>query len=380
MPERYHIGMKIKESGVALSHIVEIGENLAALSARTGAEYLRLNRGINSVVNIDLREVIAGIDFNTAQMQTYPPGRGFAALRDAINAEYFGGESSRDNLLIVPGAMNGLDLLAQSVDIERLYLPVYYWGCYFKLLTIRGVQRAEYPSLDRLESMIPRLTGCGVLICDPGNPLGQKYDDARLLALLRKLDAAGVPVFFDSPYRRVFRDATDTFYREIRPLRNVAIVESFSKSMGLSGQRIGFIHTTDPGLYAELEKRTMYTNNGVNAFAQTLVLRLLTTPEGRRAVADFKAATVRDIGLNIAYLKENGLLATEFYRESMPVGIFAIVDRSEKELLEHRIGSVSLDFFTRDAALAGYASRFSRICVSVPHTKFREFFDPLVRR
>ena len=198
--------------------------------------------------------------------------------------------------------------------------------------------------------------------------------------MLRKLDAAGVTVFFDSPYRRVFRDATDTFYREIRPLRNVAIVESFSKSMGLSGQRIGFIHTTDPGLYAELEKRTMYTNNGVNAFAQTLVLRLLTTPEGRRAVADFKAATVRDIGLNIAYLKENGLLATEFYRESMPVGIFAIVDRSEKELLEHRIGSVSLDFFTRDAALAGYASRFSRICVSVPHTKFREFFDPLVRR
>ena len=55
MPERYHIGMKIKESGVALSHIVEIGENLAALSARTGAEYLRLNRGINSVVNIDGR-------------------------------------------------------------------------------------------------------------------------------------------------------------------------------------------------------------------------------------------------------------------------------------------------------------------------------------
>ena len=202
------------------------------------------------------------------------------------------------------------------------------------------MQRAEYPSLDRLESMIPRLTGCGVLICDPGNPLGQKYDDARLLALLRKLDAAGVTVFFDSPYRRVFRDATDTFYREIRPLRNVAIVESFSKSMGLSGQRIGFIHTTDPGLYAELEKRTMYTNNGVNAFAQTLVLRLLTTPEGRRAVADFKAATVRDIGLNIAYLKENGLLATEFYRESVPVGIFAIVDRSEKELHRQRVAGL----------------------------------------
>ena len=42
----------------------------------------------------------------------------------------------------------------------------------------------------------------------------------------------------------------------------------------------------------------------------------------------------------------------------MPVGIFAIVDRSEKELLEHRIGSVSLDFFTRDAALAAKGYRY----------------------
>ena len=369
--------MKINESGVALSRIVEIGERLARESAESGVPYLRLNRGINSVVGIDLRETVAGIDFNTPRMQTYAPGRGFAELRDAINDEYFGGESSRDNLLVVPGAMNGLDLLSQSLAVERLYLPVYYWGCYFKQLHIRGVRRDEYESLDTLESMIPELAGCGVLICDPGNPLGQKYDDARLLALLRRLDEAGVAVLFDSPYRRVFRGREDTLYREIRPLRHVVIVESFSKSMGLSGQRIGFVHTTDPALYAELEKRAMYTNNGVNAFAQTLVLHLLTTAEGRRAVDDFKRATTRDIALNIAYLRERGLLAAEFYHESEPAGIFAVVNRTESELLEKRIGSVSLDFFTRNARLAPYASRFSRICVSVPHAEFVGYFSQL---
>ena len=367
--------MKIKSGGVALSRIVAIGENLAARSAETGVEYLRLNRGINAVVPIDLSEVIPTIDFNTPQMQTYAPGRGFAGLRDAISDEYFGGLASRDELLIVPGAMNGLDLLVQSLDIERLWLPVYYWGCFFKQLHLRGVRRSAYESLDRLEAAIPSLRGSGVLICDPGNPLGQKYDDERLLALLGKLNDAGVAVLFDSPYRRVFRDRTDTLYRRILPMENVVIVESFSKSMGLSGQRIGFIRTASRELYEELEKRAMYTNNGVNAFAQTLVLQLLTTEAGRRAVSCFKEATARDIARNIAYLERRGLLAGEFYGESVPEGIFAIVGRTESQLLEHRIGSVSLDFFTRDESLAAYASRFSRICVSVPHAKFTEFFD-----
>lgn len=367
--------MKIKKSGVALSPIVEIGERLTELTAKTGVEYLRLNRGINSVVNIDLGDVIPEIDFNTAQMQTYPVGRGFVELREAVNDEYFGGGSSIDNILIVPGSMNGLDLLNQSIDIEKLYMPEYYWGCFYKQLHIRGVKHDVYRSLAELGALAERAAGCGVLVCDPGNPLGQKYDDVELLGVIRRLDAAGVTVYFDSPYRRVFMDREDGFFRELLPLRNVVVIESFSKSVGLSGQRIAFIHTSSEELYAELERRTMYTNNGVNAFAQTLVHSLLTTDAGRRAVADFRRATTRDIHMNIEYLESNGFLATEFYKESSPMGIFAIVNRSERELLDSRIGSVGLDFFTKDERLKEFAKGYSRVCVSVPHVKLREFFD-----
>lgn len=369
------MGIKVRKSDVSLSQIVAIGENLAELTRQTGVEYLRLNRGINSVVNIDLSEVIKMIDFNTPHIQTYPLGRGFRELREAINEEYFDGRSSVDNILIVPGAMNGLDLLAQSLDIERLMLPTYYWGCYYKQLHIRGVEYGTYSSLDMLEHSATLLRGSAVLICDPGNPLGQKYEDSRLLALIRKLDNEGVVVLFDSPYRRVFCDRSDTMHSELAALKNVVVVESFSKSLGLSGQRIGFIHTSSSALYDDLERRTMYANNGVNAFAQALVHRLLTTPEGQKAVADFKSATVSDIKLNISYLQENKFLAMEFYGESVPCGIFAIVNRSETDLLKHNIGSVSLDFFTKDSALKSYASGFSRICVSVPHAKLKFFFD-----
>lgn len=365
--------MEIKRSGAALSKIVQIGEKLKMLSARSGEEYLPLNRGVNAVVNIDLREVVAQMDFNSNDIQVYPPGPGFPALRQAINDEYFGGLSSPDNILISAGGMNALDLVVQAVGMGKLYLPVYYWGCYFQMLTVRGIGNAEYMAQSDLEGMIPELQGNAVLICDPGNPLGEKYDDERQFALIQKLDAAGITVFFDSPYRRIFYDRTDDYYQRLMQLKHVVITESFSKSVGLSGQRLGFIHTTNKALHDELEIRLMYCTNGVNAFAQQLILRLLTTPEGIRAAQAFKEATARDIARNIDYLKQRGLLAGKFYDASTPKGIFVVVNRTEEELLAHRIGSVSLSFFTKSRKEE--AARYARICVSAPHEKFVAYFD-----
>lgn len=365
--------MKIKKSGATLSKIVQIGEKLKTLTAQTGKQYLPLNRGVNSVVNIDLTEVVKGIDFNSNDIQVYPPGPGFATLRQAINEEYFLGKSDKDNILITAGGMNALDLIVQAVDIDKLYLPIYYWGCYFHMLNVRKVGNAEYSAQSELYDRIDELKGNAVLICDPGNPLGEKYDDEEQFKLIKTLSDAGVVVFFDSPYRRIFFDGTDDYYARLMELDNVVITESFSKSVGLSGQRLGFIHTTNKELHDELEVRLMYCTNGVNAFAQQLVLSLLTTPEGKKAAADFKVATARDIALNIEYLRNRGLLTEEYYHTSTPKGIFVVVNKTEEELLADYIGSVSLSFFTKSQK--EHASKFARICVSAPHKKFVEYFD-----
>lgn len=365
--------MEINKSGATLSKIVQIGEKLKKLTAETGQEYLPLNRGVNSVVNIDLTEVIPTIDFNSNEIQVYPPGPGFLSLRRAINDEYFGGKSSPDNILVTAGGMNALDLVVQTVGMKKLYLPVYYWGCYFQMLTVRGVGNAEYMAQCDLENMIPELKGNAVLICDPGNPLGEKYDDEQQYALIKKLSDAGIVVFFDSPYRRIWAGKEDNYYQRLMELENVVITESFSKSVGLSGQRLGFIHTTNKALHDELEVRLMYCTNGVNAFAQILIQRLLAAPEGIKAATDFKTATARDIALNIEYLKTRNLLATEYYSASTPKGIFVVVTKTEEELLAHNIGSVSLSFFTKSQKEK--ASKFARICVSAPHAKFVKYFD-----
>lgn len=367
--------MEIRKSGATLSKIVQIGEKLKRLTAETGKEYLPLNRGVNQVVNIDLKEVVSEIDFNSNDIQVYPPGPGFPALREAINQEYFGGRSSADRILITAGGMNALDLVVQTVKMNKLYLPVYYWGCYFQMLTVRGVGNAEYMAQSDLEGMLDELQGNAVLICDPGNPLGEKYDDEQQFALIKKLSDAGVTVFFDSPYRRIFFKGDDTYYARLMELENVVITESFSKSVGLSGQRLGFIHTTNKALHDELEIRLMYCTNGVNAFAQQLVLRLLTTQAGKKAAEDFKNATSRDIALNIDYLRERGLLAEQYYDSSTPKGIFVVVNRTEQQLLEYGIGSVSLAFFTKSQKEV--ADKFARICVSFKHDKFVQFFNQI---
>lgn len=72
--------MKINKSGAALSRIVQIGETLKELSQKSGKEYLPLNRGCESSVNIDLTEVVKSINFNSPEIQVYPHGAGASGL------------------------------------------------------------------------------------------------------------------------------------------------------------------------------------------------------------------------------------------------------------------------------------------------------------
>jgi len=367
--------MKINQSGARFSAIVGIGEKIKKLSEESGQEYLFLNRGVNAVCNIDLNEVVKQIDFNSNTIQVYPPNSGFPKLKNAINETYFHGKTESGNITISAGGMGGLDLVFQTLAIDRILLPQFYWGAYRNISIIRQLGNETYENLAHLNDYKGGFKDTAVIICDPNNPVGNKYNDHEILETIKKLDREGAVVIFDSPYRRVFYDRSDPMFAEIAVLENVVVVESFSKSVGLSGQRLAFIHSLNPEFNSELGIRILYANNGINGFAQELVYELLSTPAGKKAVDDFRLKTVHDIELNIQYLRDHGILAEEFYRDSTPMGIFVIVNRSEKELLDHYIGSVGLSFFTKDKKeeVAG----FSRICVSVPHEKFIRFFRKL---
>ena len=346
--------------------------NYRLAESESGKEYLYLNQGVNAVCNINLTEVVKHIDFNSRDIQVYPPMKGRPILKKAINDDYFHGKSNIENIIITGGGMPGLDLVFQTIAVEKFYLPVYFWGSYMNIITSRNLQGDYYESLSEIEQNIEKYKDSAVVICDPNNPIGDKYDDEKLISLINKLNSNGTIVIIDSPYRKVFYN-NDDFYEKIGLLENLILIESFSKSLGLSGQRIGFVHSTNTELMTELAIRLMYSTNGINGFSQLLVEKLFTTEEGKKAALDFKKNTTIDIKKNIDFLKSKGLIAEEFFTETEPKGIFTIVKLSEEELLKHRIASVSLSFFTRK--YKEKAATYSRICVSVPHSKLVEFFN-----
>lgn len=365
--------MKINKSGANLSVIVSIARRIKKLSEETGNQYLPLNRGINSVCSIDLTGVVKSMDFNSSDMQVYPPSLGRVDLKEAINKVYFGNEALAENIVITGGSTIGLDICFQVLEIEKIYLPRYYWTTYDEIMTIRHKQSDDYYDYDELAENLSNLKKSAVIICDPGNPIGDKYDDDKLLCFIRRLHHNGTIVILDSPYRRMFYDESDTFYQQLMLLENVIIIESFSKSVGLSGQRIGFVHSSNLDFMTEFGIRLVSATNGINAFSQILVQKLLATEQGIKAVKEFKRKTVNDINLNIGYLEDRHLLAGQFYQKSKPVGIFVVVNKTEEELLGHFIGSVSLSYFTR--AHHEEAKKFARVCVSFPHEEFKRFFN-----
>jgi len=306
-------------------------------------------------------------------MQYYPPGRGFLDLRKAINQTYFHEKSSTENIYITSGGMNALYLVYRTLKVEKVFTPAFFWGAYTNLFKITDIPHYYYNSYDELYDNPEKFKNSSIIICDPNNPLGDKFDDDKLIETLKKLQKYNITVVWDSPYRRLFYDEADTMYARLLEFDNLIITESFSKSVGLSGQRLGFMHCSNKEFNEEFAIRLLFSGNGVNVFSQLLVEKILNTEQGRVAAKNFHQKTVADIKTNIKYLMDNNLLAKEFYDDSTPMGIFVIVNKSTEELLVKNIGSVPLNYFTFKDDID--VNKYSRICVSVPSADFKRFFE-----
>lgn len=364
--------MKINKSGAGFSSIVGIGEKIAKIKNESGQKWLELNRGVNSVVNIDLTEVKKLIDFNSKEFQLYAPNTGFKVLKENINKEYFSGNSDVNNIFISPGGMPALDLIIQTLNVDNIYFPQFYWGSYSKIATIRDKPFCFYDNLEYFDIKNLNETTC-VFICDPLNPTGAKLDDNYLIAKIHEIANTGAIVIFDSPYRKLFYN--DNFFEKIvHP--NVIIAESFSKWIGLPGARLGFIYSMNKEFNDELNIRLLYEFNGISSPSQVLVNTILSTKEGKKAILDFQKETVSHISDNIDYLRENNLLVDEIYNGENPMGIFAIINKSEDYLFQHKIGAVGLDKFVYHGK--DNWSSYSRICVSVRHEIFKKFIKNII--
>jgi len=369
--------MKVNHSPVSYSSIVEIGERTSYLEKTTGETYLKLHRGVMDVDMIDLNSFMGDFNYNQKSVQQYGSNDGDSKLVEVIKDKFH----LKDHyVLTAPGGMATLDLVINSLAEENFWIPKYHWGSWNKILTIHGKNTQEFDDFNigdfkacdsYSDSIIPGSGYSGVvMLCYPSNPTGWSPDFEELKRFLDHSKEKNITVILDLPYYYLFNDLSNPIHELFYD--NVIILSSFSKSMGLSGLRIGYIATKNQELYNSLKIRSLYKYNSISTVPQQIITRLLSTNSGSTALDNYRRKTTDSIQKNIQYLKDREFLFDEY--PSTPTGPFAIVNINFDILLFNRISSVPLHKFSLNRTVN---TQYSRISVAVPHETFKQYFDKI---
>ena len=243
-----------------IRELFEYGRRRAAVVGPENVyDYSLGNPSIPSPKEVDetIRQILS--DTDSLQIHGYTSATGDAATRQAIatqlNTQY-AAEAAGEDIFITCGAAPGLAaafgaLAFPGAEILAIapYFPEYKVFVEGAGATFRVIP-ADLPhfqiDMAAVEAMITENTAA-IIVNSPNNPSGVVYSRETLTALAalltKKSREFGHPIYIvsDEPYRElVYGEATVPFLPHIYP--NTVICYSYSKSLSLPGERIGYVY------------------------------------------------------------------------------------------------------------------------------------------
>ncbi len=195
----------------------------------------------------------------SVELHGYTSAQGDKQVRDEIAANYqkrFGVPLSGDDLYMTCGAaasltiaMNALHTEGDEIITFAPYFPeygVFATGAGMRFTVLPSDGNTMLPDFAALEKTITADTKA-VLINSPNNPSGVVYDGetiAHLAEVLGKKSAAyGSPIYLisDEPYRELVYDKDTVVPSVMGYYKNSIVCYSYSKSLSMPGERIGYI-------------------------------------------------------------------------------------------------------------------------------------------
>ncbi len=177
-----------------------------------------------------------------------------AAIADSINKK-FGTAFGEENIIMTVGAAGGLNVILKTLlnpgDEVITFAPFFgeyrnYVSNYDgKLVVISPDTDTFQPKLAEFEQKITAGTKA-VIINSPNNPTGVVYSEdtiTALAAILNKKQAelkTSVYLISDEPYRELVYDGIEVPYLT-KYYKNTIVGYSYSKSLSLPGERIGYL-------------------------------------------------------------------------------------------------------------------------------------------
>ena len=195
---------------------------------------------------------------NANFVHCYMPNAGYPEVREKVAANLnkkYNSSFTKDDIIMTVGAAGGINCVLRSLlepeDEVLCFAP--FFGEYNSYVMNFGgnlkVVPADYETfqlnVEEADKYITERTKA-VIINNPNNPSGVVYNKETLIRLQKMLEKAeeriGHPIYVlsDEPYRELVYDGCELPFAPDY-IKNCIVVYSFSKSLSLSGERIGYM-------------------------------------------------------------------------------------------------------------------------------------------
>lgn len=185
----------------------------------------------------------------------YMPNAGFPSVRESI-AEKISGQhgvkTGANSVIMTCGAAGGMNVVLKTIldpGDEVIVVKPYFAEYGFYISNNQGIMvQAETGdnftlNAENIQKVITSKTRA-IIINSPNNPTGKIYSEKEIesLAAVLEKSANSRPVFLiaDEPYREIVYDGISVS-PVLSKYKNTFVINSYSKSLSLPGERIGYI-------------------------------------------------------------------------------------------------------------------------------------------
>lgn len=206
--------------------------------------------------------VVEALEEDPVVLHGYTSNSGYEDVRAAIAAsinERFETKFEGKNIIMTVGAAGGLNVILKTLlnpgDEVITFAPYFgeyrsYVSNYDGVLVEISPNTVDFqPKLDEFEQKITAKTKA-VIVNTPNNPTGVVYSEATIQKLAAIMEAKqkeyGTDIYLisDEPYRELVYDGVEVPYLT-KYYDNTIVGYSYSKSLSLPGERIGYLVIPD---------------------------------------------------------------------------------------------------------------------------------------
>ena len=258
------------EQSSAIRAMFEEGKKMAAVYGEKDVYDFSLGNP-NVAPPEKVKDAIMEILYHDNPLEThgYMNNSGYESVREAIAShlnDLFGTKFTGNNLIMTVGAAGGLNVIFKTLlnpgDEVMVFAPYFgeyrsYVSNYDGVLVEVSPNTVDFqPNLAEFEEKITAKTRA-VIVNTPNNPTGVVYSEEtikKLAAIMEKKQAEfGTDIYLisDEPYRELVYDGVTVPYLT-KYYNNTIVGYSYSKSLSLPGERIGYLVIPDEAKDSDL--------------------------------------------------------------------------------------------------------------------------------